>query len=422
MNTEITDIKNANGWICFDVECRLCAKLARLFRPLLYRHRFALLPLQTPWVTERLASCDEELLSGMRLLTGEGQIHGGADALIEIARRIWWAKPVYWLSRIPLVQSVLVMGYRWLARNRTCLGGSCSRAAQPKRPTLGALGWIIALLPTALAVTLEKTLPGWIWMWAMALALFIGAKLVTIPRFLRSRQSSDTKRLLTYALLWPGMDVQAFCGVEPVLPPRGREWAFATAKTLFGAAVIWMGVRLIGATHPFITGWVGMIGIVLLLHFGFFQLLSLLWRARGINAQPIMHSPAATTSLSRFWGGSWNAAFTDLMNENLFKPLSRRVGSRGALFLIFIISGALHELVISLPAHGGYGLPAAYFILQGLALLFEHTRLGRKLGIDSGLRGWCFVALVAGVPAFCLFHPVFIHNVILPMLHAIGAT
>jgi len=30
--------------------------------------------------------------------------------------------------------------------------------------------------------------------------------------------------------------------------------------------------------------------------------------------------------------------------------------------------------------------------------------------------------IVTTAPVFCLFHPPFIHNVILPMLHAIGAT
>jgi len=109
------------------------------------------------------------------------------------------------------------------------------------------------------------------------------------------------------------------------------------------------------------------------------------------------------------------------MHENLFKPLVHRLGPRGALFLIFLISGVLHELVISVPAHGGYGLSTIYFVLQGLALLFEHSEPGRKLGIRAGLRGWCFVAIVAGLPAFWLFHPIFIHHVILPMLHAIGA-
>ena len=259
-------------------------------------------------------------------------------------------------------------------------------------------------------------------MWTIALALFMGAKWVTAFRFLRSGGNAAPGRLLAYALLWPGMDVRAFCADKLVLPPPLREWALAAAKTLFGVAIIFVAVPSTGAAHPLITGWLGMVGIVLLLHFGVFHVLSLVWRALGINARPLMQSPAAATSLSRFWGGSWNTAFTDLMHENIFKPLNRHVGPRAALLLVFVISGVLHEMVLSLPAHGGYGLPTAYFILQGFALLFERSTLGRKLGLGSGLRGWCFLALVTGVPAFWLFNPVFIHNVILPMLHAFGAT
>jgi hypothetical protein len=89
-------------------------------------------------------------------------------------------------------------------------------------------------------------------------------------------------------------------------------------------------------------------------------------------------------------GGRWNTAFTDLTHENLFKPLNRHVGPRAALFLVFVIS--------------------------------ERSKVGRKLGLGSGLRGWCFLALITGPPAFWLFNPVFIHNVILPILHAIGTT
>ena len=34
----------------------------------------------------------------------------------------------------------------------------------------------------------------------------------------------------------------------------------------------------------------------------------------------------------------------------------------------------------------------------------------------------CFTIIITAAPAFWLFHPPFINNVILPMLHAIGAT
>ena len=57
----MTDIKNVNGWVCFDAECKLCVSVARRFRLLLNRHGFAVVPLQTPWVRDHLANTGEGL-------------------------------------------------------------------------------------------------------------------------------------------------------------------------------------------------------------------------------------------------------------------------------------------------------------------------------------------------------------------------
>jgi hypothetical protein len=38
-----------------------------------------------------------------------------------------------------------------------------------------------------------------------------------------------------------------------------------------------------------------MAGLILLLHFGTFHVLSLAWRRAGVNAQPIMRSPVLAT-------------------------------------------------------------------------------------------------------------------------------
>jgi len=420
--TEITDSKNARGWVLFDAQCLLCMRLARHWGPLLGRHRFALVPLQTPWVREFLAKGDGELLSEMRLITSEGDVYGGADALIALARQIWWAWPVYLLARLPTVRPALHKAYAWAARRRHCLGRGCQIGERSGSLGLCVLNWGPAVALPMLAAILGQHLAGWVWMWVMALALFIGAKWITISRLLLSKGRVNRLRLLEYSLFWPGMDSWAFCVGSSVPVPPIREWLVAAAKTLFGAALVWVGVHWIGSSHPLVTGWVGMIGFVFLLHFGAFHLLSLLWRAFGINAKPIMQSPGSATSLSKFWGGNWNAAFSDLMQEHFFKPMARHLGARRALFAIFLISGVLHELVISLPAHGGYGLPTLYFAIQGLALLFERSEFGREMGLGSGWKGWCFVALVSGAPAFWLFHPTFIYNVILPMLHAVGAT
>ena len=104
----------------------------------------------------------------------------------------------------------------------------------------------------------------------------------------------------------------------------------------------------------------------------------------------------------------------------MFRPVSRWTTSGAATFLVFGLSGLIHELVISLPAQGGYGLPTAYFLAQAAGLAAERSRVGRRVGLGDGPRGWAFTVLVTVGPAVWLFHPRFIENVMLPMLAATG--
>jgi hypothetical protein len=164
-----------------------------------------------------------------------------------------------------------------------------------------------------------------------------------------------------------------------------------------------------------------MLGVVLLLHFGLFHLLALGWQAAGVNAQPIMRAPLLATSLAQFWGRRWNMAFHALAHDLVFRPLVRRWGATCAGIGVFLISGLVHEAVISLPARGGYGLPTAYFGIQALGVLMERSTWGRRFGLGQGFRGWLFMLFCTAGPAFWLFHPIFIRNIILPMLRAIGA-
>jgi hypothetical protein len=268
---------------------------------------------------------------------------------------------------------------------------------------------------------LTQSWAGWIQMWVVVLSLFVAAKIFTLERLPSLPARAINSRVLAYVFFWPGMDAHAFFADAAVATPRLREWLMAGAKALGGAAILWVGVRLVPARHPLLIAWVGMVGIVFLLHFGAFHLLSLFWRTHGIDARPMMRFPARATSVSEFWGRRWNAAFRDLMDAAIFRPLARRNGPLLAMLGVFLISGVLHELVISWPARGGYGLPTLYFAVQAAGLLVERSRFGKAFKLGSGFVGWCFVLLVVGAPAICLFHPRFIYAVILPMFHAIHA-
>ena len=90
-------------------------------------------------------------------------------------------------------------------------------------------------------------------------------------------------------------------------------------------------------------------------------------------------------------------------------------------FLVFLISGLVHDLVISLPSRAGYGLPTLYFALQGVGVMIERSRFGKGLGLTRGVRGWFFTMAFLVGPVYWLFHPWFVMRVIIPFMGAIRA-
>ncbi len=282
--------------------------------------------------------------------------------------------------------------------------------------------WAPLFVGTAMVAAFGARLPGWAWMWSIAFAIYAGFKWLTWWRVADVRHSAPLWRSLLYLLGWPGMDAGAFLSAEarPPMPAR-REWISAAIKTTFGAMLLWALCPHLPDDQPLAVGWAGMVGLIFLLHFGAFHLLALSWRSIGIDAQNLFESPALATSLAGFWGGRWNRAFRQLAHDLMLRPLARRIGTGKATVAAFVASGLVHDLVISIPAGGGYGLPTAYFALQGLGLLVERSRIGALLGLRRGWRGWLFMAALTAGPVFWLFHPPFVERVVVPFLDVIGA-
>jgi alginate O-acetyltransferase complex protein AlgI len=228
-------------------------------------------------------------------------------------------------------------------------------------------------------------------------------------------------RTFGYLFGWVGMDPNPFASENRPPAPKMTSWFNALARIAMGAALLWAIVRLTSPFTPLVSGWIGMFGTILLLHFGLFELLALAWQQAGVPVRPLMRAPLFATSLGDFWGARWNTGFHALAHEFLFRPLLRVIGKVPAVLAVFLISGLVHELVITVPARGGYGLPTGYFLLQGFGLVLERSAVGRGLGLGNGVRGRLFALGIAAAPAFWLFPPVFVRRIILPMLHAIGA-
>ncbi len=268
-------------------------------------------------------------------------------------------------------------------------------------------------------MTAFAALPAWGWMWSTAIVIYAVCKLASWS--MRSVRAPLWKHI-AYLLFWPGMDADTFLDTSatPVPAVRWREWLFAASKLALGI-VLMRGI----APHwewggELGQGWVGMIGLVLALHFGVFHLLSCLGRTAGIHAVPLMDRPLLASSVAEFWGRRWNRAFRDLTHRFLFLPFRRTLGPVGALAVGFLVSGLVHEVVITVPSGGGYGLPTLYFALQAIGLLIERSRVGQAMGLGRGLIGRVFAVVVVAATCPLLFPPPFVLNVIRPFLMAMG--
>ena len=132
LSSDLTDAKGrraAAGWVFFDADCPFCTRIARRMRPVLEPRGFGLAALQDPRAQALLSLSGAELLQEMRLLTSDGRQYGGAAAFVEIARRVWWAWPLYALSCVPGMRSLMRAIYRKVAARRSCAAGTCRQPA-----------------------------------------------------------------------------------------------------------------------------------------------------------------------------------------------------------------------------------------------------------------------------------------------------
>jgi len=224
--------------------------------------------------------------------------------------------------------------------------------------------------------------------------------------------------VLQWFFLTPTLDADRFFFARLSIGnrPGAVQWVFATVKAVVGAILFFIVAGQFVHGHVIVAGWVAMVGIVLMLHFGLLELIVLWWRFRGRDLRPLMQQPLQASSLSDFWGNRWNTGFRDFAHEHIFRPLCRHSNSRVATLASFIFSGMIHELAISVPAGSGYGLPFAYFVVQWIGITLERYASRRGWPLRSGVPGWLFAALFLVAPAGLLFHTGFVCDVIVPLI------
>ena len=129
--TEKSSVSEPRGWILYDDSCGVCSRSVPFWSKTLEKRGFEIAPLQSPWVREKLALAEDELIEDLRLLLADGKQIQGADAYRYVLRRIWWAYPIYLFSILPLCRQVFDWAYRKFASNRHRFSRACG--VQPHR-------------------------------------------------------------------------------------------------------------------------------------------------------------------------------------------------------------------------------------------------------------------------------------------------
>nr|MBA3534153.1 membrane bound O-acyl transferase family-domain-containing protein [Ardenticatenales bacterium] len=229
--------------------------------------------------------------------------------------------------------------------------------------------------------------------------------------------------LFLFMTLWPGMDPRPFRRRQPGTPVSAELF-------ISGFAFLWLGLALgfgVAWIQPVLgdrgVGWLGLLALLFMIHFGYAQLLTGLMRLAGWKVSLLFDEPLKSRSLSDFWSRRWNLAFVQMDRQLFLRPLHRRLGKVGALVGVFALSGLLHELGISYPTLSGWGLPLLYFILQGVLLWLEIAvfKVEQHWPVALG-RLWSWAAILLPLPL--LFHGAFREALVLPLyasLHQVVA-
>jgi len=110
--------RTGRGWIGYDGSCGICSASARRWRPVFERRGFRFVPLQDPWLAERLGLRPGEPPDEMKLLLADGRVFGGSVALVWLGRAVWWLAPLAGFASLPGVRTVAAWLYRRLAARR----------------------------------------------------------------------------------------------------------------------------------------------------------------------------------------------------------------------------------------------------------------------------------------------------------------
>jgi hypothetical protein len=212
------------------------------------------------------------------------------------------------------------------------------------------------------------------------------------------KQRLTNWRYGVFAFFWFGMDPASF-----LTRRKGLSW-----KNDVRLGMLLMLAGTLGAWLVWAMEWRHILVLFLTMslgfHFGALRVLKGCLRAAGFPVRTLFPNLLETQGIGDFWSRRWNVGYSQMMQRLVGRPVETLAGANAGTMAVFLISGVLHELAITLPVRSGFGLPTAYFTLHGILTLLEKKRK-RPFGKIPAL-------LAVILPLGLLFPPAFQTQVI----------
>jgi hypothetical protein len=215
----------------------------------------------------------------------------------------------------------------------------------------------------------------WQMTWLNLLAvstMMLGLKAIAL--LVPGTPAARTWRFLSSPMLAPN-------SLERTLPLRAAPAFFLRAGLCLGALLLYYGIywqlvpglELRGLALSYLA-----VPAVWLMTEVIAAFIILLWLPGGrLLPRPHWH-PFAARTVAELWGRRWNLWMSDWFRYVIFRPLRRRPGL--AMWLVFGVSGLLHEYVLNLTlwlvtGHKLFGTMMIYFLLQAVGMQLERRFL-----------------------------------------------
>lgn len=234
------------------------------------------------------------------------------------------------------------------------------------------MGW---LLLGAVVAGADFTLSGNDTVWRMVgiCCVLLGAMKGLVYAEWAGGERLTTLRYGVFAFLWFGMDPASFRNRRD-----GLSW-----KADVKLGLLLMLVGTLGAWMVWAMEWrqifIMFLPMSLGFHFGALRVLKGVLRAAGFPVRTLFPNVLETRGIGDFWSRRWNVGYSQMMQRLVGRPVEALTGANTGVIAIFVASGVLHELAITLPVSSGFGMPTLYFTLHGFLTLWEKRR-GRPFG------------------------------------------